>query len=194
MMSLIDRRLNQKLSASAEHKFTGSSWDDVVVAYDAAYALSNLSEGNTENTRVGISVTWHHIDLFFNVKAQDPKTVFRILLVQDMQPNGSQCTIGEVLTSPLTTGLDYTSSLRYIPFLKRFRILYDAVYVLSIVWNDVASWSITIPLNIVTNYNGDNNGTIGDIMKNSITLFTLNNKAADGPQLSGHSRMFFTDV
>jgi len=138
--------------------------------------LNGVVPGTAMNERVGrqIVMTKLKMNLYVSVT---PSTgidqVARILIVRDLQPNGTALAITDVLDA-VTPWSQYNLSNQH-----RFVILSDKQYYLC---NAAESGSgvvvkETIPVNSLVQYNSGTAGTVADIATNSLYYIALGNSA-----------------
>lgn len=161
-----------------------------------ALALMNgLVPGTGFSQRVGRQVQFVSLECNFLSKVTDgtgEDQYHRVLIVQDKQPNAGALTITDVLNSVST------ASFPNLVNQKRFRILLDR----RIYLNDDSEpgsgrvWAWSTPINIVTQYNDGNAGTVADIATNSLYFISIGSEAAGataGTELCA-SRLRFVDA
>ncbi len=170
--------------------------------------LTGIEEGTDNNQRVGrrVMLTSAQIRLSFegirDSGSNHNTSIIRILLVQDTQYDaavGAPPTLADVLDQTITSNVLVFNDLQ-IQGTKRFRTLWDKIFTLYLhVPNVVDSYpSIKIhnyykKMRKTLFFNGVD-GTAASAGKNALWLFIFKDGPADTINITGVSRVRFTDV
>lgn len=207
-------RLNRRLASATVRGIRGYPRDfgrrygekKVIDTANANYAcdttgtvtcLNPCSQGTSSITRIGDKIVVKQVQVRGEVHPVDAATadsLCRVIVVQDMQPNGAGvAAITDILKSANANSFNNLDNRR------RFKILKDAKMAVGMRANgdtnspNVYPIDMFIKCNIPTIYGG-NAGTAADIQENSIYLVTVGSQATGlGGQLSATCRVRFTD-
>ncbi len=151
--------------------------------------LNGLSLGDTSSTRTGQSIKMDRLDLRFqmSVNTTSVANFIRIIVVVDKQTNASAMTAADLLASN-STFAPYSQGcqMRFIP-------LYDESFALNSAGPGSIIKCVTLRANQHVMFNTANNGTVADIVSNSLYLIHLSDQSTNTPQLSYYSRLWFVD-
>lgn len=127
--------------------------------------------------------------------AGDPPCVIRLILVQDMQTNGSQAQ-GEDVMATTANGVTNTCSFLSLASLGRFRVLKDKTLIIenpNLSWDGTNleqqgvaktfKWNVTFRNPVSVRFNSTNGGTIADIVDNSFHLIGCASNGSLSPSL-----------
>lgn len=154
--------------------------------------LSNLLQGNTNETRDGNQVKYTQIQLkyFVTINSGATATLVRVFLILDKQTNTAIYTPAQILKN-ITVG-DGMNSPYNRNFRRRFRVLYDRVHDLSINGNRVIRGKKTINISVPVRYNGTS-GSISALTENSLSFMHLSSEATNVPAITAFMRCLFVD-
>jgi len=186
--------------ARGEWKYADTALNQDLNTTPQINCLNALALGNTASTRVGMKVDMRTIELglrSWTTPATGVEQFGRILLVLDRQTNAVGPT---ALTDILSTSA--VTSPRNLANRKRFKILWDRRFTLGATAAGTGSPTSRLfkaYLNlrrISTDYNTANNGTVADIVSNSLHLVYFGTEPAGNTDafLVGTVRVRYTDV
>lgn len=139
------------------------------VTFGAGTLLNGLASGSTATTRVGRKVTIKSMMLRWNYNMGATSTggcVLRILIVYDKQSNATAPAITDILAT------DDWMSANNLSNRDRFVTLSDVITAPVGVSSDFEIGDMIYKrLNLETNFNAGNAGTVGDITSGAIYLF-----------------------
>lgn len=173
------RQLKKQMINKANKKHFDTTPGAAIYALGDTYTftlLNNIIEGTDEDTRIGRNVKISSIQLNGIVQSASNTTgsgYIRTIIVQDMQPNAAIFAITSYLVS------DDLVSLRNTDNTKRFKTLHSEILPISGFGTQANGTPTTQcvdwykKVNIITDYNATNGGTIADITKNSLYLLTI---------------------
>lgn len=156
----------------------------------ATFNLANdLILGTSATTRIGQSVKADGIFLRCAITISDNAvtTFIRFLVVQDLQCNGAQFTIGSLLPN-VTVVSPYIVGSQ-----SRFKILLDVNFALSEQGDACLVFDRSLPCSSHTEYNTNNAGTVGDIVTNSIYFVHFSDQSTNTPTVQWYMRYWFID-
>lgn len=151
--------------------------------------LTNIPQGDTQNTRDGVSAKLTQLFLKFQL-VMDPSvatTRTRIVVVHDCNDNGG-------VAPTFTQVFQAANTLAPRNLLQgageRFKILYDGLISQSASSNNVISWKKVLRLQNHVKWSGalGTDTTVGHIY-----LFTVSDQATTTPTLSYYSRVRYVD-
>lgn len=157
--------------------------------------LNPCRQGVESFNRIGRKIVMKYIELRFEtrVKPGGFSQVHRMMIVQDMQPNGVAMTFSQLITA----GAWYHSGPYNLDNEDRFRVLMDERVFLSDYGTSNAQHCFEkfIEVDIPVTFNKSSNGNIGDIQTNSLYLCVCGQlPAGDGAGYYDHvSRVRFID-
>lgn len=182
---------------NVEQKFKEAS--DSSATYDrSGYVsyLSGLDQGDSTITREGNSVKIQHFRLRLFLKhnaAQTGGTLHRILVVRDLQNQGTTITADDVLNSIGTS----IAPLAFRDFIngplqnKRFAVVYDQEFVTD-PYHLIRSDTFTTAHDCHVYYRGTDN-TVSSAGNGSYFLIAVSSDATNLPSLNFNARFEFTD-
>ncbi len=164
---------------------------EVITDVPVIIQLTNISEGTTDQTRVGASIkaTKLFIRLWFQLGASAVSNV-RIMLILDRQTNQAIYSASDLLVD-VTTSDNVISPLN-LDNKHRFRVLFDRRYKMSNSGSQVINAQISKVLNTKFRYDA-NAGTIADLTSNSLSLLIVSNNTTNGPDCTLFSRLRYID-
>ncbi len=187
-----------------EKKFFDTVIDDAVVS--ANMTINNLTiipEGNGESARIGRKITLKSahmkgtITLTAATAAVNTSDTVTCMVVQDTQTNGQQFAATDLLTT------DSFDSFRNLAESVRFKVLYKKIYNLKssgaaasgaafVFGEDVRSFAVNVPMNIVMQYNDDTtDGAIGTVRTNN--LYWVTQASTGVTSIIGEARVRYSD-
>lgn len=157
----------------------------------AALVLMNgLSLGTSSTTRNGQSIKMVSFLLRYiiSINASASTSVHRLMIICDTQPNAASPAIADIIqnTGSVLSPLVIANG-------KRFKILRDIITNLSINGQEVRNVKKYIKLNMHTEYNTANNGTIADITKNAFYIFHQSDQATNTVTFAYSTRLRYID-
>lgn len=158
--------------------------------------LTNLSQGNTNITRVGngIKIASIYAKAIFCINASATVTQIRYMLVQDKQVNGAIFATADLIES--VTDVRSVISPRNIDNTKRFRILHDKLIILNPNISAVVSTcryiKIYKKLDMHVRYDG-NAGDITDLTQSGLFMVFIGNQPTNAPTVNLDVRVRFLD-
>lgn len=214
----LDRRI-KKIQSRQELKHKDVFFNPVELVNNSGSTtmtlLNPLSQGDTVTTREADRVTFTSIQIKGRISISPTlltsSTNWRIIIFRDLQANGADPTLANLLDSTVITNVIYAPYNNN--YTDRFRIISDKRGVINPnhlqTWTDTAGsnigsskgamsikYNLRWQLGFITNYGLGNAGTIADISKNSVYMCALSDQTAVsdfGPNLTGGSRMYFKD-
>lgn len=151
--------------------------------------LNGMSKGDTVSTREARSILCKSSEFKTNayMNASATNTSLRVILFIDKQPSGTAPTIANLLQSNTIT------SFRHLDFRKRFVILIDRSYSLSVNGkNDVhIEWYKKLRMHTI--YDDSDAGDITDISSNALYLVLISNEPTNTPTVVYNHRLRFID-
>jgi hypothetical protein len=156
------------------------------------HQISNIGQGDTENTRDGSSIKIKSLEINLCYKMHSSVTfgtVCRTILVLDTQTNSAIYVPGDVIDD-ITAGDSLVSS-RNLNNRNRFVILKDWITHL-VPDKPYAHKSIYKKMNLGLTFDGTA-GSIADLPSNSLSLLVFTNEATNTPTAALHSRIRFID-
>lgn len=175
---------------NVEKKYTDVNATTTSSSTSALVLLNGLSLGDTATTRDGQSVKF--INLFWQglwtINASATTTAVRVIVFMDTQPNAA---------APATSDLLVSNTSVLSPLLisgsSRFKVLFDTKKQLSLNGTEMVRSYKFKKMSVHTKYNVSNNGTIADIVTNSIYMLHMSDQAVNVPAFSYWSRLRFID-
>lgn len=158
--------------------------------------LNGASLGNTATTRVGMKIAIKSIELrllSYGTAGTGTDQVHRLQLFMDRQANAAPPTLGDQLTS------NNYMAFRTLVQRKRFKILWDKTYVVNATAEPGTARFHKMYMRfrrpLIIEYNAANNGTVADIVSNSLYLYAAgsNNPGATAGSYIGSCRIRFSD-
>jgi len=151
--------------------------------------LNGMAPGTSALTRNGQKIKCVSLTLnaFTTIAAAAQATLVRCMLVLDKQPNGATFSTTDLLATNSVT------SVRNIGNARRFVVLYDRRFSLSVNGPAQANISVFRKLSFHTEYNTGTAGTIADIQTNALFLFLQSSEATLTPDFSYSFRLRFVD-
>lgn len=156
--------------------------------------LNGIARGDDINERVGRRVTIRSLEAhLYDTVTKDTGVdqVHRVLIVYDMQSNGTAPVVTDVLVSASTT------SLKNLDNRNRFRILYDQAWTLNASGESDSQKHITkyMRVNLPVQFNSGDAGTIADIQTGSIYFICLGSEVRGNTagSINGRVRVRYSD-
>lgn len=153
--------------------------------------LTNLAQGDTDDTRDGATIKLKSIEanFIFKLNASATASVVRTMIVIDTQTNQVGPTLANVLADAgnqtnLVSPRNLDNRSRFI-ILKDFNLLLDASYD-----RKQKSWYKKMNLHLVYDSNA---GSISDLTSNSLTLFFMGSEGTNYPEVSYYVRSRYID-
>lgn len=194
---LVKDKVLRALKPEFDFKDTAMSSAAVSTTPVAFGPLNALSQGAAASDRVGRKIQVRSIEMRGYLYGDSAAVVnhVRLVVVQDKQANGAAPSWTDIYDSNLYY------SLRNLAKKQRFKILWDKTYTLvgnSSAPQDTTSKHVQMykKVNIQTDYNSGNAGTVADIDKNSIYVFAiaLAGSGTGDMQWNGTARIRYTDI
>lgn len=160
--------------------------------------LNGMQQGNTASTRVGMKISIRSIEwkgYHIVTAGTGADQMHRFMLLIDRQTNATGPT---ALTDFLSTG--NVIGLRNLAARKRFKIALDKFYTLNATGESGSRRAIKFYMKLrrplVVEYNAADNGTVADIVSNSLHLITIGSEAAGvtAGSIAGNMRIRYTDI
>lgn len=185
-----------KRGEQLEWKFHDVSQSSTVITSTGTFfKLSEIAQGNTSQTREGLKIRLHSIDLRYRIALNESNlngNIMRMILFYDTENSGSYPTASELLESETITSHKEMHENR-----GRFKILFDKVYCLN---ESVADTGKSIYKKyykkfkkfapnieyVGSNADESHNG------KNALFLYCLGEEVTNGPAIVFDSRIRFT--
>lgn len=150
--------------------------------------LTDVAQGLGDEDRIGNTILLK--DIIFRceiaMNATASATSVRVILFCDKETDGTSPTVTQVLeTASYLSPLNQDSS-------KRFVVLHDIGFSMSIYNNRIISDKFYKELNIHTRYDGSG-ATVADARQNQIFLLTISNEVTNVPTINYNSRIKFYD-
>lgn len=191
-VALMKRRLYT--IGKPEFKFRDGHVPDQSVADQGLfYALNAMPKGDQADQREGRQIRLKSVQIRCDVQmnSSEAHTQFRLLVLVDKQPNGAfpnYLDLWNIYGSVIPV-----VAMKNLDFRHRFTILRDVTIQLD--QNSIREKMIKIykKLNIVTTYNGDNNGTVGDIETNSLLVYVTSDNLLNQPTFNLSTRIRYID-
>ncbi|MBV6343574.1 hypothetical protein [Candidatus Magnetobacterium casense] len=158
--------------------------------------LNGLSLGNTATTRIGVKIAIKSIEmrlLSYATAGTGTDQCHRIMAFIDRQPNAAAPTLGDQLAS------NSYMAMRTLTQRKRFKILWDRQYIINATAEPGTLRHFHMYMKfkrpLVVEYNAANNGTVADIVSNSLYFYKIASNAAGATAgaLLGYARIRYTD-
>lgn len=151
-------------------------------------AMNAIAEGDASNERDGLSVRNKSLYLRATISehASAQKTLIRMMIVKDQQPNGTTPAITDILEAA-----DWRALMNNINT-RRFKVLVAKDYALSNNGNGIVQDNIYKELNFHTKYLGSG-GAATDIGYNGIYLVALSNQPTYTPTIDYSARIRYID-
>jgi hypothetical protein len=189
----VKRMIKSMISAKEEVKFFNST---VASTLSATPLVLNITEpiiqGITGATRIGDEIALKKIIFKFRGDMNQSNTLlsnaYRFLLVADMQGNAAPPVVGDILTGTNVTDLYAWTVVKE----KRFKIIYDKVFVLSLNGPSGNSFGATIPLKHHVFFSNVDSSDSSNA-KGSLHLLVWDNLASNHVGVNGTIQVQFTD-
>jgi len=151
------------------------------------YVISNIAEGDTEQTRTGLRINAHTVSLGALFKMTATCSV-RVVFFYDKINNGSIPATNDILDSA-----DVIAPLNYLNTVvqKRFVIIEDYVEHFSLNGTLSATRRVVHPLNFKIHFKGASNAT-SDLATNNLFALVITDTPTAG-QVNLYSQVRFTD-
>lgn len=173
---------------NVEKKFMDASGTPTVSSSGTVIAVSLNAQGTTDQTRIGNSILFQDFTLRFECYMSNAATRsnLRILVICDKELDGALPTVANILQA-----VSVISPINK-DFSKRFVLLKEKKYSLSITGNQTAQGKVYMKLPFHAFYDGAT-GAIGDAKENQILLLFISDEATNTPSINYYSRINFTD-
>ncbi len=150
--------------------------------------LNGTAQGLDKDDRVGNSVRWTSILTRVRVEIHASATASqaRVIFIWDKQSNGALPAVTDVLQAANTL-----SSLN-TDFGKRFRVLSDQMYNVSITGNQLQYKKVFRKLSLRTEF-GTTAGTIAAINSGTIFLLVISDEATNAPTVFHNTKLRYID-
>lgn len=180
-----------------ELKYVDTVLDGAMDTTARQHLVNGLSLGNTASTRVGMKIAIKSIQvriLTYATAATGVDQAHRLMFFVDRQANAVAPTLGDQLTS------NSYMALRTLTQRKRFKILWDKTYVINATAEPYTAKFVKMYMKfrrpLVVEYNTGNNGTVGDIVSNSLYFYAAGsaNAGATAGTCTGYCRIRYSDT
>lgn len=185
------------VEGEAEHKWLDTTINQTVTTTPALFLLTQLGQGATESTRLGLQVRplYATFRLYcYQSVAATSGNILRVVVVLDTQQNGVTPTLQGAADSVLRSASGATMQLRNPRTTSRFVILADKVVRLMPNGNNLQSLHFTRRLRCTTHFYTGTNTNPTDFGPNQVYAFFISDQATNGPQVQGDMRLRFIDV
>lgn len=185
------------MEGEAEHKFLDTVINQTVTTTPALYLLTQLAQGSTESTRLGLAVRLLYVTFrlyCYQSVAATSGNILRMVVVLDTQQNGVTPTLQGAADSVLRSASGATMQLRNPRTSSRFLVLADKVVRLMPNGNNLQTIHFTRRLRCASHYYTGTNTNPTDFGPNQVYAFFISDQATNGPQVQGDMRLRFIDM
>ena len=186
-----------RMFQKGEWKYSDVTLDGAMDTTGGQTLLNGLSLGNTASTRVGMKVSIRSIELrlvLFATPTTGVDQQHRIQIFLDKQANAAAPTLADQLT-----GNNFLA-LRSLTQRRRFKIMWDKTYNINASGEPNTAKVIKMYMKfrrpLVVEFNSADNGTIADIVSNSLYFYRVGSNVAgvNAGSLVGTARIRYTDI
>lgn len=204
--SKLIKRVKAIVNATNEKKFlqvafgSGNITNILGISNPVLYLLNGMTQGVTDNTRIGDRVRQHKLELnaFVSCTASTTQTynlVCRIIRVKE--PRGVAPTTLQIMNTATPNPLDLFNHVN-VDWSSRFENIHEQVFTLTpqtATTNAGHVFRIYLPLgDLITDYSIGNAGTIADMDKNAIYLQVLSSDASNTSSLTVAYYLWYYDM
>jgi len=171
------------------------------IAYYSTYLMNGCTQGTTGNQRVGSMIKMIRFDCRFSIASNAAgANRLRIILMKDMQPNGSVFVANDLFQDTSNTNTQLFSPFNHFQR-NRYIILKDETYCLpmgggtsNIPEKKYITWSVPLH-NAMASYTATGSaGTIADIVRGAVYLVFVSDDAVNGPSVGFTPRLTYVDA
>ncbi len=183
VVKLVKRMLN------TENKYIDNSSSMGVSSTAGFTFLNSLTQGNSATTRLGDTVKfdWLQWNIVLTINAAATASRVRVCILRDEQSNGANPATTDYMNSGAVTSLtNFKEETRFFTFV-------DEIVTLDSNGPQVLCLRGSKNLGFHTNYGLGNAGTVADITKNSLFMYSVSNEATNTVSMEYNIRLLFVD-
>lgn len=175
---------------NVEFKVKDTTFADSVTTSSNITLLNGLTTGDDISNRDGRQVRFKSFQIkgSLDINAAGSDAIVRMILFIDKAPHGTTVSPHTLLINPATI-----NGLRSLQNRKRFVILRDKTFALSINGVRTRHFDMYVPLDMKTIYNASSAGTIADMDANALYIMLVSDTAAANPTFNAEARLRFID-
>lgn len=178
-----------KSVVNVEKKYFDTSGSAGYSSTGSTATLVNMSIGDGAVNRDGqsVKVVSSFLNGYAQINTSATRSIVRIMLVLDTQPNAAAAAITDVLVSATP------ESPMLIGNASRFKVIRDFRITLSINGSEIVYFKKYTKCGFHVKYNTGTSGTVADITTNNLFYIILSNEATNTPVVAWYHRTRFID-